>query len=40
MRSPWLSRKYEKLKTIEIKKEEKGYLLINKKSNRKLFLTK
>ena len=40
MRSPWLSRKYKKLKTIEIKKEEKGYLLINKKSNRKLFLTK
>ena len=39
MRSPWLSRKYEKLKTIEVKKEEKGYLLINKKSNRKLFLT-
>lgn len=39
MRSPWLSREYEKSKNVEVIKEENGYLLINKKSNTRLLLT-
>ena len=39
MRSTWLSREYEKSKNIEVIKEKKSYLLVNKKYNTKLLLT-
>lgn len=39
MRSPWLSREYEKLANINVKKDKNGYILTNDKNLKKLHLS-
>ena len=38
MRSPWLSREYEKSKDVVVQKIKDGYLLKNKKNNSEFLL--
>lgn len=40
MRSPWLSREYEKSKNVIVKEEKDGYVLQNKKLGTEMKLNK
>ena len=40
MRSPWLSREYEKSENVKVKKSKDNYILINKENHNELMMTK